>query len=248
MRWRTSAGAELAARLGEPMTSDVMAQAWRTALDPGGEWIPQVLRAADQRLTTKRREMPDAGGLVIASDQATARAYALLLRRISGEPPVVVLSDDPTSSRKIAEFRRGKERWLVAVRMVSEGVDVPRLAVGVYATSAQTPLYFAQAIGRFVRARARGETATIFLPSVPSLLSLAAELESERDHVLGRPAEGLDDEALAEALRARDNADFDEGLGFEALEASASFDRVLYDGNDLGACVEPRTACEPDFL
>jgi superfamily II DNA or RNA helicase len=54
---------------------------------------------------------------------------------------------------------------MVAVRMVSEGVDVPRLAVGVYATSTATPLFFAQAIGRYVRARRRGETASIFLPS-----------------------------------------------------------------------------------
>ena len=57
--------------------------------------------------------------------------------------------------------------------MVSEGVDVPRLAVGVYATSASTPLFFAQAIGRFVRARRRGETASVFLPNVPQLLALA---------------------------------------------------------------------------
>ena len=75
---------------------------------------------------------------------------------------------------------------MVAVRMVSEGVDVPRLAVGVYATSASTPLYFAQAIGRFVRARRPGETASVFLPSVPPLLRLAGELEAVRDHVLGR--------------------------------------------------------------
>jgi superfamily II DNA or RNA helicase len=248
MRWRTSAGAELAARLGEPMTADVIAQAWRTALDPAGEWIGQVLRAADQRLAAKRREMPDAGGLVIATDQATARAYALLLKRISGEAPVVVLSDDPTSSRKIGEFRRGDQRWLVAVRMVSEGVDVPRLAVGVYATSVQTPLFFAQAVGRFVRARARGETATVFVPSVPSLLGLAAELEAERDHVLGRPGEGLDDEALAEALRANDTADIDDGPGFQALEASAAFDRALYDGNEFGTYAAAGSPEEQDFL
>ena len=248
MRWRTSAGAELAARLGEPMTADATAQAWRTALDPSGEWIAQVLRAADQRLTAKRREMPDAGGLVIATDQATARSYGLLLRRICGEAPTVVLSDDPTASRRIAEFRRGNERWMVAVRMVSEGVDVPRLAVGVYATSVQTPLFFAQAVGRFVRARARGETATVFLPSVPSLLGLAAELESERDHVLGKAAEGLDDDALAEALRARDNADLDEGPGFQALEASATFDRALYDGNSFGTYAEAGSDEEQDFL
>ena len=72
--------------------------------------------------------------------------------------------------------------------MVSEGVDIPRLAVGVYATSVSTALFFAQAVGRFVRARQRGETASVFLPSVPVLLSYAAELEAERDHILRHPS------------------------------------------------------------
>ena len=35
--------------------------------------------------------------------------------------------------------------------MVSEGVDVPRLRVGVYATTARTELFFRQVVGRFVR-------------------------------------------------------------------------------------------------
>ena len=99
----------------------------------------------------------------------------------------MVLSDDPGSSARITAFTTATSRWLVAVRMVSEGVDVPRLAVGVYATSASTPLFFAQAIGRFVRSRRPGETASIFLPSVPNLLQLASELEQQRNHVLGKP-------------------------------------------------------------
>src|SRR5262245_28540322 len=78
-RWRTSAGDELAARLGEPMTRDLVAQAWRTALDPAGDWMPQVLRAADARLQVLRAGgMPDAAGLVIASDRPAARAYGKL--------------------------------------------------------------------------------------------------------------------------------------------------------------------------
>src|SRR6185437_12797527 len=96
----------------------------------------------------------------------------------------VVLSDDPKASTRIAKFSESEDKWMVAVRMVSEGVDVPRLAVGVYATAIATPLFFAQAVGRFVRARARGETASVFLPSVPHLLGFAAEMEVERDHVL----------------------------------------------------------------
>ena len=188
MRWRTRAGDEITATLGTPMTKDQIAQAWRTALDPAGEWVSRVLEAADKRLTEVRRGMPDAGGLVIAGDHDDARAYAALLRGLTGKRPVVVLSDDKTASKKISSFAASDERWMVAVRMVSEGVDIPRLAVGVYATSVSTALFFAQAVGRFVRARQRGETASVFLPSVPVLLSYAAELEAERDHVLRLPA------------------------------------------------------------
>ncbi len=190
MRWRTKAGDEMEARLGEGNTKDITSQAWRTALDPTGEWIPQVLQAADRRLSEVRHGIPDAGGLVIATDQTAARAYAAILTEITGESPTVVLSDEKESSDRIDAFSAGDSRWMVAVRMVSEGVDVPRLAVGVYATSASTPLFFAQAIGRFVRARRRGETASVFLPNVPSLMALATQLELERDHALDRTSDG----------------------------------------------------------
>lgn len=254
MRWRTRAGEEVAARLGEPLTKDMINQAWRTALDPHGEWIPAVMRAADERLTQVRAGVGDAGGLVIASDQATAREYAEILRTVSGEDPVVVLSDDPSASKNIERFNSGTQRWMVAVRMVSEGVDVPRLSVGVYATATATPLFFAQAVGRFVRARRRGETASIFLPSVPVLLELAAKLEEERDHALDRPQEGepgigdlLDDQALEQANR-EEQASQETLPGFAALEANAAFDKVLFDGGEFGFGGEVGSKQESDFL
>jgi superfamily II DNA or RNA helicase len=249
MRWRTRAGDEITATLGTPMTKDQIAQAWRTALDPGGDWIQRVLEAADKRLAEVRRAMPDAGGLVIAGDHETARAYAALLRRISGERPVVVLSDDPTASRKISAFATSPARWMVAVRMVSEGVDVPRLAVGVYATSVSTALFFAQAVGRFVRNRQRGETASVFLPSVPVLLAFAAELEAERDHVV-RALDRDPEAELDEAQRERKTPDDFElvGKSIEVLKASATFDRVLFDGGEFGTATEAGSPEEEDFL
>jgi superfamily II DNA or RNA helicase len=249
-RWRTSAGEELAVRLGEPMTPDVIAQAWRTALDPTGDWMPQVLRAADARLSAKRQGgIPDAGGLVIASDQSSARAYAKLLKTITGEPAVVVLSDDAGASGRIAAFAASDQRWLVAVRMVSEGVDIPRLAVGVYATSASTPLFFAQAIGRFVRVRRPGETASVFLPSVTHLLGLASEMEAQRDHVLGasRARDGFDDELLDRAQRA-EAASAELTKGIEALSATAELDQVIFDGASFGAPVQAGTPEEEEYL
>jgi hypothetical protein len=237
------------------LTKDLTAQALRTALDPSGEWIPSVLAAADRRLTEVRRHVPDAGGLVIATDQDAARAYAALLRTISGERPVLVLSDEKAASRRIADFTTSDQRWMVAVRMVSEGVDVPRLAVGVYATSTSTPLFFAQAVGRFVRARTRGETASVFLPSIPTLLGYAAEMELERDHVLGRRIDDEDDLRAAEQeLLDRANADAgasDDLLGtYEALGSQARFDQVVYDGDAFGHAGEVHVGSEEemDFL
>jgi superfamily II DNA or RNA helicase len=250
-RWRTSAGEEYSARLGEPLTAEHTARAWRTALDPAGEWIPSVLAAADTRLNQLRAgAVPDAAGLVIASDHTSAKAYAKILHRINGREPVLVLSDDPRASGRIATFADSDERWLVAVRMVSEGVDVPRLAVGVYATSASTPLYFAQAVGRFVRARRQGETATVFLPSVPVLLGLASSLEEQRDHVLGKPhrdEEGWDDDLLAQANAQRDEPDEQE-RAFTALSADAELDQVIYDGSSFGTAAFATTDDEQDYL
>jgi superfamily II DNA or RNA helicase len=245
MRWQTRAGDEISGILGAPMTAEQLSQAWRTALDPDGEWVTRVLEAADRRLTEVRRGMPDAAGMVIATDQLNARAYAGLLRRVTGTRPVVVLSDDKSASRKIAQFTESGERWMVAVRMVSEGVDIPRLAVGVYATSTGTALFFAQAVGRFVRVRQRGETASVFLPSIPSLLGYAAELEAERDHVLRRPGDDDPDgqAELDEAQRRRDTADELGEAPFKPLQASAHFDRVLYDGGEFGTSAE-----EEDYL
>jgi superfamily II DNA or RNA helicase len=255
MQWRTRAGDEIAARLGEPLTKDLTAQALRTALDPGGSWMPSVLEAADRRLSEVRRHVPDAGGLVIASDQDSARAYAKLLKAISGESPVVVLSDEKAASKKIQAFTDSEARWMVAVRMVSEGVDVPRLAVGVYATTTSTPLFFAQAVGRFVRARKRGETASVFLPSVPILLGFASELEVERDHVLGRKIsdEGdlfaAEDELMARA-QAGEGASDELNASYEALGSAATFDRVLFDGGEFGHEGEVHVGSdeEMDFL
>jgi superfamily II DNA or RNA helicase len=257
MRWRTRSGDEFSARLGEDLTKDMTAQAWRTALDPSGEWIPSVLTAADRRLTEVRRSVPDAGAMIIATDQTDARAYAGHLARLTGESPTVVLSDDDGASDRIDAFSAGDSRWLVAVRMVSEGVDIPRLAVGVYATSTSTPLYFAQAIGRFVRARRRGETASVFLPSVPQLLALANTLELERDHALDRPLSALEsgdlynpeDALLAGDRNGPDAVGADGAAGsFEALEALATFDRVLFDGGEFGTGADVGSAEEEDFL
>lgn len=160
-------------------TEDDIANAMKAAFSPTGDWIPSVLRLADAELTKKRIDTPDAAGLIVAADQFKARAYAEILQAITGEAPSVATSDDPDASDVIARFARGTSRWIIAVQMVSEGVDIPRLAVGVYASRYKTQMFFRQVVGRFVRTRGpEDETiATLFIPSIQPLYGYAREIE-----------------------------------------------------------------------
>ena len=246
-RWRNSAGEVVSASLTGESTRSVEATAWRTALDPGGEWVPHVIAAMDERLTHLRSAgMPDAAGLVLASDQDDARAYAGIVRRVTGEEPAVILSDDPKASRRISEFAAGTARFAVCVRMISEGVDVPRAACLAWMTSYRTPLFFAQAVGRVVRSRRPGESATVFLPAVRPLLALAAEMESERNHVLPPPA-STDGEELYDPLPP-EAVDDEAGLEqWQALGAEAEFAHVLHGGRAVTAQLD-LTGEDEDYL
>ncbi|HET8956564.1 MAG TPA: DEAD/DEAH box helicase family protein [Solirubrobacterales bacterium] len=169
----------------------------RTALSPEGEWMGEVLRDGDARLSEVRADgHPDAGGLVIASDQDHARAIAARLESVSGERPELVMSDEPGASRRIAEFAASDRRWLVSVLMVSEGVDIPRLRVGIYATAARTELFFRQVVGRFIRAtpQPRRQMSYLLMPADPRLKALAREIELERRHALDLTPLGEEEE------------------------------------------------------
>ncbi|MFD4275853.1 DEAD/DEAH box helicase family protein [Streptomyces cyaneofuscatus] len=196
--------------------------ALKAALDPNGEWIPSVLQEADAALTQARIDTPDAGGLVVAFDQNAARAYASILERITGERPAIAVSDEPDSSKIIEKFKDDDSRWIVAVQMVAEGVDIPRLAVGVYATRVRTQMFFIQVVGRFVRMRGEEDetTARLFIPSIQPLLSYAQAIEKTVDAVLA------DEEKRVREIQEGDGNDPDEPpsllAAFETVGSSAA--------------------------
>jgi superfamily II DNA or RNA helicase len=244
-RWRNSAGEVVAASLSEFSTKKNEAAAWKTALNPRGQWVPHVIAAMDERITHLRQTgMPDAAGLVLASDQDDARAYADIVEQVTGEAPVLILSDDPKASEKIETFATGNQRIAVCVRMISEGVDVPRAACLAWMTSYRTPLFFAQAVGRVVRARSRHESATVFLPAVRPLLTLAAALEDERNHVIPPPAPASDALDVEVEVVEREPGD---PSGIEALDADAQFAHVLHGGRAVVAGAD-LSADDVDFL
>jgi superfamily II DNA or RNA helicase len=238
MEWAAPDGSIHSATFDDPLDAARASQRLRTALSLDGEWLPTVLRAANERLTEVRREQPDAGGLVIATDQEHARGIASLLHTRFGATARVVTSDDPQASAGIAAFASGTETWLVAVRMVSEGVDIPRLRVGVYATTTATELFFRQAVGRFVR-WTRGvprQRAWLFIPNDPRLRMHAARVAEQRRHSLRRD----DREPGFERPEESDPIGDDEQLSlFAAISAVATdaaehaVDEFPYDLDDI---------------
>ena len=226
-RWLNDAGEAFAAMLGSGTKKDED-KAWRTALSPTGRWVPHVIAAVDERVRAQREAgIEDAAGIILANDQETARAYADIAQRVTGEVPAVVLSEDSDASQRLSAFTHGRTRLVVCVRMISEGVDIPRATALGYLCSARTPLFFAQAVGRVVRARGTQESASVYLPAVRPLLALAAEMESARNAVV--------------RLMPRDDHDLDPdiermaGEGFTALDADAQFAHVLTAGRAITA-------------
>jgi superfamily II DNA or RNA helicase len=217
MEWMSD-GRRRAADFSVGLPAAEAARRLRTALDPDGDWIAHVLRDAVLRLERIRAgDHADAGGLVIAADKEHAEALAARLERVAGERPEIVTSDAPDASARIARFAAGHGTWLVSVLMVSEGVDVPRLRVGVYATSARTELFFRQVVGRFIRRTPvpSDQMSHVFLPADPTLKQLAAQVEEDRRHALTLEPKGEPLEEPAERVRS------EEGDPFRALYSSA---------------------------
>ena len=237
MEWTTAAGDVLSASFQDELTRDQASMRLRTALSLEGEWMPSVLAKAVDQLRAIRTSpveeggQPDAGGLVIAIDQEHAQGIARLLRDRFGVPADVVVSDDPGASKKIEEFSKNDRPWMVSVRMVSEGVDIPRLRVGVFATTTSTELFFRQAIGRFVRWQAgrASQKAYVYIPNDPRLRAHAFAIAESRRHVL-RPPDAQDGDEFQADGGLEDQREADEA---EQLALFAEFSVVRAHATDI---------------
>jgi len=200
MEWSAPDGTVHAHSFEDSLDATRSSQRLRTAYSLEGEWLPHVLRQAHEQLLTIRRRQPGAGGLVIATDQDHARGIAEIMQGRLGIRAVVATSDDPEASTRISRFGAGSEPWIVAVRMVSEGVDIPRLRVGVFATTTTTELFFRQAVGRLVRwtPGTTGQKSFLFIPDESRLRARAFAIAEQRRHCLRREDPRLVTEGGAE--------------------------------------------------
>jgi superfamily II DNA or RNA helicase len=239
MEWTSPDGSTHSAGFEDEIGRTLASQRLRTALDIEGEWLPTVLMKAHRQVMHLRQSDPRAAGMVIAMDQDHARGIARVLKERSGVQATIATSDDPGASRKIADFTESSDPWIVAVRMVSEGVDIPRLKVGVYATNTVTDLFFRQAVGRLVRmtGESKQQRAYMFIPDDARLRTFAFGITEQRRHSLRKP-ERDDDDLFDEPNEERAAPELDQLSLFSAISAVP----LDEDGNPLdGAPLE-----EPD--
>ncbi|MHA7836074.1 MAG: DEAD/DEAH box helicase [bacterium] len=238
MEWTSPDGQTHAAGFEDPLGRTLSSQRLRTALDVEGDWLPAVLAKAHRQVLHLRETDPRAAGMVITMDQDHARGVARILSERLGVRATVATSDDPTASRKIAGFSESDAPWIVAVRMVSEGVDIPRLRVGVYATNTVTDLFFRQAVGRLVRMSGptRPQRAYMFIPNDPRLRSFAFGIAEQRRHSLRKP----DSEEAPEARVEREEEPAAEGE--DQLSLFAAISAVPLD--EQGRPLEPTAVLE----
>ena len=188
--WFTGDGEFIDTGLDVALPAKLAAERRNMMLDHRGDWLRKVLQAAHEKLMEIRQYDPKAGGLVVAKDSQNGNGHAWqiakLLETITGKKPVVVTSDVDDASKKINAFRNGRDEWIVAVKMVSEGVDIKRLRVGVWATNVTTELFFRQVVGRIVRRvdAEEEENAFQFIPKVEPITTYANSMKIERAHVI----------------------------------------------------------------
>lgn len=180
---------EATARFTDKVLAAEQPRRLRASLDPGQPYLRDLLAAAHEDLLALRERIPDTAGLVVCDSQQHALEVDRLLNQLTGSVPTLAISDLPRAHQAIAAFAGESEPWLVSVRMVAEGVDIPRLGVVVWATTSSTELMVRQVAGRALRGRHEYPSlpAVVHMPADPRLVEYAERLDvlagvSRRSH------------------------------------------------------------------
>ncbi|VVM82079.1 hypothetical protein PS647_02369 [Pseudomonas fluorescens] len=131
--------------------------------------LNQLLDLGSKKLDEVRMLKPNAAGLVVATNIEHAHQVALALKG-KGESFQVVTTRTPDAQLVINGFKNSDCRWIVAVGMISEGTDIPRLQVCCYLSRIRTELHYRQVLGRVLRRMGEiDDQAWLFVLAEPTL-------------------------------------------------------------------------------
>lgn len=142
--------------------------------------IKYVISSANQRLTSIRKESPNAAGLIVASSVEHARNISTLMKTYINEDSVVVTYRENEPTNIIQEFRHAQSKWIISVGMISEGTNIPRLQICCHLTNIKTEMHFRQILGRILRVTgSKNQEAVMYMPAEPKLLEYAYRVKQD---------------------------------------------------------------------
>jgi superfamily II DNA or RNA helicase len=222
------------------------------SLDTKGPLIRRMIRDGHEILKTLRargEQFAHAGGLLVARDQKHARECAKLITEITGEVPAISISDNEDAEDEQRSYENGSGFWIVSVKKIGEGVDIPRLMVTVYATNVTQRLFFRQVAGRVQRVidpNGKPELGFILIPADPRLIDLAGEIEEDvAVHMNENPDINWDEirHLLGKGKGERRKTGA-EGVEFEVGAKNAIFKGGFFNQEQLDSCEPYRPTYE----
>ena len=175
-----------------PHKSEDISTASRIAYDGDLPHLQGLIQHAVRQLDEYRKHDPDAACLFVCrpgqndQDNKHVEVVSRLITKLTGQLPVVVTHDEEEAHDKLRRFRQGTSRFLVSVRMVSEGIDIPRLRVLCLATAPQSRLLFHQLVGRVVRVEPgrQHDRGCVVMSKFPHMMEWAADMEQQAQEAL----------------------------------------------------------------
>jgi len=184
IKWKSSATVSYASATGEieerVVSGRIKSEQLSPLVDIRGEAAQKMVLDGLRRLDGMRQTHANAGLLITAMDRDQCELIVEFLQKKGVRDVTSIMYDTPNVSDEIERWAKSNERVLVAIKMISEGVDIKRLRVGVYLSNVLTQMFFTQFVGRFVRydgSLDAGQFASIYIPEHVTLIRFAEEIE-----------------------------------------------------------------------
>lgn len=208
-------------------------------LDPDGEFLQSMLQDGLKALCDIQRTDKRAAMLVVVKDKDHGAKVASLLKQQCKANKdwktfslLEIYHDTDNAHARIEALEKDRTDIVITVRMISEGVDVKRLRVGVYATDYRTRMFFIQFIGRFVRWESRldgTQHGRVIIPAHIDLLVFAREIETMIDQALiAGPGDGPGPEGPKNEYLGTDTERTADGIIFRGKESDDRFLAELF--------------------
>lgn len=160
----------------------------KEVLDVNGIHVERMIREAWVELQAMRKKWSDAACLVVCqsgrnyAEEKIIYSVAEKINKLTGARVETVASDDPTSRGKVEHFVNSDDPFLCAIRMVSEGANIPRVRMILFLSYTDSELLFRQIVGRatrYIDGKEDDTAALVIMPKFAVMAEFAERFESE---------------------------------------------------------------------